>query len=356
MSEPKATLSVTIMSHPDRRDAARALSRALGDVPVLVDEEKHGPLHNAVRAWRSADPSASHHLVLQDDIRPVPGLIEEFERAAARHPGTVLAGYANWNAENGAAVRLGAVSGASWVEPVHDFYFPMLATAIPVAHLDDYVTYASRYIGMMRHDDFPLARFIREREIPALISAPSLVEHGDDHSVAGNTYYIPLRSACFLDGDTAPALDHDAMVRDFALCPFTGEGHTDFLARVPVGGRDRWIRSHWTDHGERLGLDADEVRALFGRTLRSSSVFTALCEDTHEEFLYNVWLTSFLLGRVVRANGGTGAPDLSPVALAALRTVAIGSLRNVFVPVGVVQDRVDPLHALAVDGHTEGLR
>lgn len=74
------SLSVAIMAHPSRRHLVRELHRNLGR-PVPVVWDRHGDRWDTGRrAWLEFDQDATHHLVIQDDALPAPGLLAGLER------------------------------------------------------------------------------------------------------------------------------------------------------------------------------------------------------------------------------------------------------------------------------------
>lgn len=67
-------LSISIMTHPKREQLAEKLAENVFNETkvypkVLVDSDSKGHVFNGKRAWLSYEDSASHHLVLEDDIR-----------------------------------------------------------------------------------------------------------------------------------------------------------------------------------------------------------------------------------------------------------------------------------------------
>jgi hypothetical protein len=296
---PTVKLSAVIMSHPRRESIARSLSRALGDVPIVFDTSsgRSSPLRGSLSAWRSAESTASHHLVIQDDVLPSRDLIGQFERAIAAYPNAILSGYANWDSRAGSATRMAAACGATWVETVTEFYFSSVATVIPTIYLDEFIEYSSRFIGILKHDDLPLSQFIAERGILGLVAVPALVEHRGLPSIAGNNSHGTMRAACFIGDATSEVRAQDRLAQGYELCPHFEAGRVDCWARVSVRGRDRWARVPWTDVAPELGLDSAEMRSRFSRAFGGQ---TAIAKDIDGEYVFGIWALAHILGMLVR--------------------------------------------------------
>lgn len=130
----KPQVSSAVMTHPVRLAQAQDLAERLRLDGLALDPAPEGPpsaLRTALVAWSAAAPEASHHLVVQDDVDAPAELLEIVTGAAARFPDEALVFYTNWHARNGAAARLAALAGASWVRAVPDEFTPSLAVCLP---------------------------------------------------------------------------------------------------------------------------------------------------------------------------------------------------------------------------------
>src|SRR5690606_16301712 len=129
-------LSVVVMHHPARGDVS-ALVRACAplDVRVVEDADPDGPpspLRTAKRAWAAVAPGATHHLVLQDGVTPVPGFAGLVRRAVRARPRHAVALSSNWNSpRNAYLVRAAAAAGQAWAPLGHDEWVPTLGLVLP---------------------------------------------------------------------------------------------------------------------------------------------------------------------------------------------------------------------------------
>ncbi|MDW4901628.1 hypothetical protein RB625_24745 [Streptomyces californicus] len=315
-------LSASVMTVPERVVHARSISTELGDIPVITDTSRGGPLRNSLRAWKAYDLSASHHLLLQDDIALAPDLIARMEAACAAHPDAILSGYASWHTSSGAAMRLAAVSGASWVETVGDGYFPTLAMVMPTAYIGEYVEFAERYRDVIKHDDHVVFWFLRQHGIRALISAPAMVEHRGIATAAGNHPDFPQHAACFVPESVQAAT---ALLDDFAYCPYFYEGNADLIVRGQQGRHRMWERVPWVTRADELGIDPNQLRNIFDE----SADLRDHCEllepaGIPREYLFSLWTSAFLLGTFSLRGREMNLPAAErSVIEAALETLAI---------------------------------
>ena len=132
---PEVRLSAVVMTHPRRRAAAEALRDLHPDLDlgIVVDPDPDGPpdaLRTARLAWSAVRDDATHHLVVQDDMRLIDGFAAHAARAAAAMPGQVLCFFTEWGSRTSHALRLATLEGASWV-PVIDPYVPTTALLLP---------------------------------------------------------------------------------------------------------------------------------------------------------------------------------------------------------------------------------
>jgi hypothetical protein len=81
-------VSVAIAAHPKRAQQAHALAAQLDRDASIVWDQGNNEWATHERAWAAHDPSATHHLVLQDDAVVCRDLIGGVERALAAVPAT----------------------------------------------------------------------------------------------------------------------------------------------------------------------------------------------------------------------------------------------------------------------------
>ncbi|WFE60200.1 hypothetical protein [Micromonospora sp. WMMD712] len=178
-------ISVVVMHHPRRSDRIPALLAACQplSVRVVVDPDPSGPpspLRTAKRAWAAIAPGATHHLVLQDDILPIPGLAEHLHRAlAARPTDGVTLSVQQTSPRNSYAVRRAALAARPFAEMSAVEWTPTLALALPVGHAEQLARFLAEHPDEQVDDDHLVTRFCADRGIRVFATVPNLVEHAD---------------------------------------------------------------------------------------------------------------------------------------------------------------------------------
>ena len=183
------TLSVVVMAHPKRREWAEALAARLDPCPIIYDPEPDGE----PSSWRTARlawaahremPDATHHMVVQDDAIPCYRFLHGAHAAIAARPDRCLSFYGN-RKEIGAALE----RGESWAR-VRDFLNAQ-AVVLPVGWIRQYVAYGDA-MGE-GDDDWRLQHYLKAMGEYALLSAPSLVQHGSPDSGLLGHGKMPIR-------------------------------------------------------------------------------------------------------------------------------------------------------------------
>lgn len=328
-------LTGAVITHPDR--AARAARLVAGAPPglldVVVDPEPGGPptaLRSTLRAWSAVPAAATHHLVLQDDVVLAPGFFEHAGRAAAAFPSAALAFFANWNSRNGAAVRVGALTGADWVGAASE-YTPCAALLLPAEVAAGYGGFArGRPAGWS--EDVIMNRYLRARGVPTYVAVPNPVEHARLPSLLGNDGHGVRLSACHGEPGRGSVLDEPAAV------PIFKRGRTRCAVRV---SRTGWEYIDGDRFLQRAGVDPR--RRDFERAME------ALNLPLGRDVLWQAWLAACCLG--VTAS----ALDDRPVADRALATLGPGGLCDSH-PYESLQAMSAGLHELARRGVEAGLR
>ncbi|MCO7273484.1 hypothetical protein [Cellulosimicrobium cellulans] len=362
---PEPVLSVVVMHHPARGDVSDLVAACAPlDVRVVEDPEPDGPpspLRTAKRAWAAVAPGATHHLVLQDDVAPVPGFAELVLRAVRARDRHAVALYSNWNSpRNAYLVRAAAVAGQAWAPLGHDEWVPTLGLVLPADGALRLAAHLATLPDDERDDDEAVVTFCAREGYPVVATLPHLLEHGDGPSLAGNDAHgarhatVPAGDAVDPDAWDRPGLDREpsrspATLRPVAvtlersrctlrvLRPGTGEP-----LEHPFGwGWDAW--SWW------LGVDpaavAHDVTALVAG---ASPALGRVSRDALVELGAACWL----LGHdVARTDWPPPAgPDASAHRAAAVRTWVLSGL----LPADRPEHLVDELVAFALDALLTG--
>jgi hypothetical protein len=348
MSAPDIRLSVAVMTHPQRLHMAERLRAEHPDLDIrIVADTSHagapGSLRSARRAWAAVDPDATHHLVVQDDVRLPADLHGRLRPFIASRPDGALSLFAEWGAWTSAVVRLAALTGAAWAEAV-DTYVPTQAMVLPAALARAADGYLAAALDRSEPDDVALLGYLRQQGVVPHVCVPNLVEHLDAPSTTGNDDFGLRRSVCWLPGTGGPPAALRRAVTGVDAVPYVAwwDGFAVYWVRDPAE-RTGWRKEHAVPALAKLGL----TRAFLKERCRAAvddADGPALRELVSEILMFHVWLGSFCLGlraadiAATPAAGGPGtrtesALDMSgPVAERALATLAPGALRR-FIPV-----------------------
>lgn len=309
-------LSGSVLTHPVRGDAAARVAAQAppGVLSVVTDPDPTGPptvTRTALAAWESVPPSSTHHLVVQDDMILADGLFDRVRHAIETAPDAALALFSLWDSRNGAAVRLGALSGARWVGAVNE-YTPSAALVLPRDIAAGYVDYVRRHPSTWP-DDILMQRYLRSAAVACFVSVPNLAEHEDVPSIAGNVFRGPRRSACYLPFARPGREAH--RLSGLAAVPFFKNGMAQCVVRLRDTAPARWLHLETVDYLRGLGVPARHLEPQLGRDV--DGLDPALVRGT--------WLTAYTLGMLSRGAPPETDPD---VTAEALDTIAPGGMSH----------------------------
>lgn len=182
-------LSVAIQHHPSRAYLIPSLLAALPGAEVIEDPDPEGP-RSAWRTYREAirrtPDTATHRLIVQDDVLLCRNFLAAVERAVASRPENLLCFFhAPDPRENLWIIHAAMNEGSAWADISTGRWIPVLALAWPVelaACLLEYVDsqdWPAEFIA----DDEIVGRFAHACEVQVFTSCPSLVDHTDAPSV-----------------------------------------------------------------------------------------------------------------------------------------------------------------------------
>ncbi|MFI2736867.1 hypothetical protein [Streptomyces sp. NPDC018711] len=328
MSKPH--VSSAVMTHPVRLGQAKDLAARLRLDRLAVDPDPDGPpsaLRTAVVAWAAADPEADHHLVVQDDVDAPDELLEIVAEAAARFPDEALVYYTNWHARNGAAARLAALAGASWVRAVPDEFTPSLAVCLPTATAAAFRAFARG--SDERHDDELFSVFFRGRGRMGLLAVPNIVEHIGTSSINGHAAQGIRLAVCPTPAaDAAPLLAKGRVLEEPGWIPYMryGEGYIRLVGQEhgPDGGRGH---HRWREALPATGLSVETVRAARDAHL-PERLAAEVARTFGDSFAEELWTHCLLLGRqAAHAARRLGPPpaDVPAAALDRMRHSAVAT-------------------------------
>lgn len=319
-------IGVTIMHHPRRADRLPALLRACAPLEptVVTDPEPDGPpspLRTAKRAWAAIDPQSTHHLVLQDDVRPVPGFADRLQQAIASRPRHGVSLFSLWDTpHNSYLVRRAVVAGARFA-PLSPFeWTPTQGFALPTDTARELAAYLSAIPDKVQDDDEMIVIFCRERSIPVVSAVPHLMEHGQDPSLVDG-HHNGLRATLCCPETAWPSDDqpagpelppgHYAVELRNSVCSLRS------IHGEPVEHQFPW---YWYDACHLADVDAEDVlRAAAPRLSMFTDSRHGWAHDDSRyddgrgprngrrvEVLTEAWAAGYLLG----ADVALAAPDL----------------------------------------------
>ncbi|MEU3142672.1 hypothetical protein ABZ645_25160 [Nocardiopsis alba] len=326
-------ISCAVMSHPDRAEAARRLADSLPELSpaVVTDPSPEGPpttLRTSLAAWAAAPEGATHHLVLQDDAEPCPGMVEALTRMVTAHPERVLSLFCEWGSGTATMARWAALGGYGLAECA-DRYVPTVGILMPTPLARRLVASVSPEGREEEPDDEATARFLEGVGRPALVTVPNLIEHDGDLSLVGNAHRMGVRRSVLLreKGDPAPS---PRVLRAPARVPFMSwrRARTSIVRRdIDRGVYDRHdglVRAE----AERSGTSRRSVVEALDLWLDTAEAGRRLEGALGYGTTYELWLTA----AVTALWAPIPTADLrspTPAARRALRTLAPGGLRTV---------------------------
>lgn len=179
-------LSAAVMAHPSRAEMVAELQAAL-DRPVKVVWDELNDRHDTgIRAIEAFDPSASHHLVLQDDVIVPRDLIAGVERALRYipqdEPMSLYTGRVKPFAREIARAVAQATGDTSWLTMQGIYWGPGIV--LPTAQIPELSEwYRGPEGGRVRNYDRRVSTWYALREATVWYSWPCLVDHRDTDSL-----------------------------------------------------------------------------------------------------------------------------------------------------------------------------
>lgn len=308
-------LSTVVMHHPSRADRLPELLDALAGLKprVVTDPNPDGPpspLRTAKVAWAAIAPGATHHLVIQDDARPVAGFADLIRHLVSLRPDAGICLYINWNSpQNAYRLRQAAASAQPFAHLSALEYTPTLGLALPVAAAAGLASHLAALPDHLRDDDEMVTPFRRALGLDVLGAVPNLLDHGGEHSLADHGGQGTRHSVIFhpdpalpLGYWSLPTVPDDEV--DLGPLDYAVEMAESCCLIRPVRPLSAEVLEHpfgwsWYEWCILLGVDRDRItgswRAADPRGLRA---------DLALEF----WAACYLLGADVRRRPRPGRP------------------------------------------------
>lgn len=218
----RVELSVSIQHTPARDGDAvyECLREALPDADVVVDPDTQNPTASTWRTYeeclRTTPRSATHRLVLQDDVCLCTSFIYGVREAIKQRPDSLLSFFISTRPQASATAVLQANDrGETWTQLDARDWVPLQAVVWPVFLIGPML----RFMETKPHaglsyvaDDEMVASFVRARGVSILQSSPCLVEHVHANATSlpiGNQWVNDERKALLFIGDYHPVTDVD---------------------------------------------------------------------------------------------------------------------------------------------------
>jgi hypothetical protein len=352
-------ISVAVMAHPRRLDAALQLRDAYPDLKahLALDPEPDGvpaTLRTSLLAWKAIEDGVTHHLVLQDDAvlcRDFPARLHAAV-AARRHDPIAL--FTDWGSRTSHVVRLAAASGASWAEAV-DVVAPAQSLVLPADLARGFAEYCADPTGAGLDDAVALSRYLASRSATVYACVPNLVDHSCIPSLLGHDLLMGIRrSTCFVDDIGAwPGPWNSAAVSGLDVVPHlsTRQGGPICCLRQPGG---EWRTEPTLDWLRARGFDRDELAARFAADLAALPSSDEVTRVASPVMIFDLWLTMVVYGRCQSTDSQRSADGHRAdhtLAEHALATFVPGAMRRILAePVTrILAEQIAPLLRGAID-------
>ena len=178
-------LSISIMAHPSRKEWVEEIKTKMNEDIHVEWDRKISLWDTARRAWLSFDPTATHHLVLQDDIIPSKNLRATLEKAI-QHSGdniVCLFIFQEFFKDNQQSkYDMAFNSSKPWLKVNKTILAP--AVIMPTKYIEEFVKFGDKQKHLPA-DDTKMSAFCDRKNIGVLLTVPSLIEHKDQKSLVG---------------------------------------------------------------------------------------------------------------------------------------------------------------------------
>lgn len=178
-------ITATVMAHPKRKAAAKALERQLKKMPFtevsITWDEKNEEWDTGVRALKRGIERGDWHLVIQDDAILTPDFYENLVGAISVVPERVLISLYTGTARPLKERVQNAVDRAgdcSWLR--HYMLMWGVAIVLPSWHIEHLLEFVDTPEWAESQYDNRLGMFYQRNRLCVYYTQPSLVDHDDD--------------------------------------------------------------------------------------------------------------------------------------------------------------------------------
>ena len=178
-------LSISIMAHHSRAEWVKEIKTKMNEDIHTEWDRGISLWDTARRAWLSYDPAATHHLVLQDDIIPSKNLRKTLEKAIQYSGDKAICLFIFqefFKEKQKNKYDMAYNGGIPWLRVYKTVLAP--AVIIPTKYIKEFVEFGDKRKDI-KADDTKMTAFFDRKNIPVLLTVPSLVQHIDGKSLVG---------------------------------------------------------------------------------------------------------------------------------------------------------------------------
>lgn len=207
-------LSFAVQAHPARADEAEAIA-ALTQGEIVYDPDPDSRIRSAWRTFRhlleTTPAEATHRVQVQDDAILCPDFREAVHLAVTAQPDRLLVFFVGLNSSHGRLMELACNRDLSWLELETAHFTPVVATCWPVRYIPLLLEYVDgqHWPEKFCADDEIVSRFLRQAQLRALASVPSLVDHNGSRSLIRGGVRPDRRAALYIGDCDCSALEID---------------------------------------------------------------------------------------------------------------------------------------------------
>ncbi|WP_327000922.1 hypothetical protein OHA72_38130 [Dactylosporangium sp. NBC_01737] len=339
----RPTLSAAVMAHPRRTAAVARLREQVPGLTVAMDPRPDGPptsVRSAAVAWASADPGATHHLVLEDDALPCADLLDGCAALIRGFPSAAVSLFVNDSARTAALTRMAVWSGRDAAQVI-DIYVPTQGLILPAGAASGLAAFLRAHDDLTEAGDIAVLRYLHGAGVPVVVAVPNLVDHDDLTSIMGNTDHGRRGSVCY--PGHAPHGDAGRLFDTPEIIPYLSESTTcSFLTSTPASAAP--LRSRTADMLHLLGTDHDALRAQA----------PAAPAGLPAAAVHELWLTAYATGMLLTGSGRADPGEVrrhadTPAGRAAAASMASGGLGR-GVPAPLLAAAAGPLADVVLHG------
>lgn len=175
-------ITVTVMAHPSRKEAAQALAKALKGYPFMdvsiTWDERNDEWHTGERSLRRGIGRGAWHLVIQDDAILTPDFYANLQGAISTLPLKTLVSLYTGTArpfKDRVQAAVDKAYHATWLR--HYMLFWGVGLLIPSDHIEPMLEFIS---DRQENYDTRIGIFYQRNRLPVYYTMPCLVDHDDD--------------------------------------------------------------------------------------------------------------------------------------------------------------------------------